>query len=352
MFLLWKSKNRYDKITTGERVSSMDDALFIYSKARNKKMTILQNKITELCDTVHQVIVGKEETVDLLVTALLADGHVLLEDVPGTGKTKLARTLAAALGVTFARIQFTPDLLPTDLTGLHVFDQQKHAFVLHKGPVFTNILLADEINRATPRTQSGLLECMEEHQVTLDGEQMTLEAPFFVLATQNPIETAGTFPLPEAQLDRFMMKLSMGLPEKEEEIRILQRFMRDDPMEQIRPVLTGEELLQMRKEAMNVYVAPVLLEYLVNIVEQTRRDEKISMGVSPRGSLAYLRAVRAYAYMQGRDYVNPDDIKKLAVPVLAHRLVTSYGVQQTENGQKLIEDLMGRVPVPTEEFHK
>ena len=181
MFLLWKSKNRYDKITTGERVSSMDDALFIYSKARNKKMTILQNKITELCDTVHQVIVGKEETVDLLVTALLADGHVLLEDVPGTGKTKLARTLAAALGVTFARIQFTPDLLPTDLTGLHVFDQQKQAFVLHKGPVFTNILLADEINRATPRTQSGLLECMEEHQVTLDGEQMTLEAPFFVL---------------------------------------------------------------------------------------------------------------------------------------------------------------------------
>ena len=188
----------------------MDDALFIYSKARNKKMTILQNKITELCDTVHQVIVGKEETVDLLVTALLADGHVLLEDVPGTGKTKLARTLAAALGVTFARIQFTPDLLPTDLTGLHVFDQQKQAFVLHKGPVFTNILLADEINRATPRTQSGLLECMEEHQVTLDGEKMTLEAPFFVLATQNPIETAGTFPLPEAQLDRFMMKLSMG----------------------------------------------------------------------------------------------------------------------------------------------
>lgn len=245
-----------------------------------------------------------------------------------------------------------PDLLPTDLTGLHVFDQQKQAFVLHKRAGIYQYSSGREINRATPRTQSGLLECMEEHQVTLDGEQMTLEAPFFVLATQNPIETAGTFPLPEAQLDRFMMKLSMGLPEKEEEIRILQRFMRDDPMEQIRPVLTGEELLQMRKEAMNVYVAPVLLEYLVNIVEQTRRDEKISMGVSPRGSLAYLRAVRAYAYMQGRDYVNPDDIKKLAVPVLAHRLVTSYGVQQTENGQKLIEDLMGRVPVPTEEFHK
>ena len=315
-------------------------------------MTDLQEKVAQLKDTVHRVIVGKDATVDFIITALLADGHVLLEDVPGTGKTKLARTLAAALGVSFSRIQFTPDLLPTDLTGLHVFDQQKQQFVLHKGPVFTNILLADEINRATPRTQSGLLECMEEHQVTLDGEQMTLAAPFFVLATQNPIETAGTFPLPEAQMDRFMMKLSMGLPEKEEELQILQRFMRDDPMEQVEAVITGEELLEMRREAMEVYVTPVLLEYLVDIVEQTRKEERINMGVSPRGSLAYVRAARAYAYIQGRDYVNPDDIKALAVPVLAHRLVTSYGVQKAEDARKLVEDLVSRVAVPTEEFRK
>ena len=315
-------------------------------------MTDLQEKVAQLKDTVHRVIVGKDATVDFIITALLADGHVLLEDVPGTGKTKLARTLAAALGVSFSRIQFTPDLLPTDLTGLHVFDQQKQQFVLHKGPVFTNILLADEIKRATPRTQSGLLECMEEHQVTLDGEQMTLAAPFFVLATQNPIETAGTFPLPEAQMDRFMMKLSMGLPEKEEELQILQRFMRDDPMEQVEAVITGEELLEMRREAMEVYVTPVLLEYLVDIVEQTRKEERINMGVSPRGSLAYVRAARAYAYIQGRDYVNPDDIKALAVPVLAHRLVTSYGVQKAEDARKLVEDLVSRVAVPTEEFRK
>lgn len=315
-------------------------------------MTDLQEKVAQLKDTVHRVIVGKDVTVDFIITALLADGHVLLEDVPGTGKTKLARTLAAALGVNFSRIQFTPDLLPTDLTGLHVFDQQKQQFVLHKGPVFTNILLADEINRATPRTQSGLLECMEEHQVTLDGEQMALAAPFFVLATQNPIETAGTFPLPEAQMDRFMMKLSMGLPEKEEELQILQRFMRDDPMEQVEAVITGEELLEMRREAMEVYVAPVLLEYLVDIVEQTRKEERINMGVSPRGSLAYVRAARAYAYIQGRDYVNPDDIKALAVPVLAHRLVTSYGVQKAGDARKLVEDLISRVVVPTEEFRK
>ena len=319
---------------------------------RDNVMTDLQEKVAQLKDTVHRVIVGKDATVDFIITALLADGHVLLEDVPGTGKTKLARTLAAALGVSFSRIQFTPDLLPTDLTGLHVFDQQKQQFVLHKGPVFTNILLADEINRATPRTQSGLLECMEEHQVTLDGEQMTLAAPFFVLATQNPIETAGTFPLPEAQMDRFMMKLSMGLPEKEEELQILQRFMRDDPMEQVEAVITGEELLEMRREAMEVYVTPVLLEYLVDIVEQTRKEERINMGVSPRGSLAYVRAARAYAYIQGRDYVNPDDIKALAVPVLAHRLVTSYGVQKAEDARKLVEDLVSRVAVPTEEFRK
>ena len=296
------------------------------------------------------MIVGREETIDFLLTALLADGHVLLEDVPGTGKTKLARTLAGALGITFSRIQFTPDLLPTDLTGLHVYDQQENQFVLHKGPVFTNILLADEINRATPRTQSGLLECMEEHQVTLDGKRMALAEPFFVIATQNPIETAGTFPLPEAQLDRFMMKLSLGLSSKEEEIRILERFMGEDPIKQVTPVLSEQQLLEARREAAGVYVAPVLLEYLAELVERTRTNERIRMGVSTRGSLAMLRAARSYAYLQGRSYVIPDDIKKLAVPVFAHRLVLAYGGTKEQEARELIHTILDSVAVPTEDL--
>lgn len=296
------------------------------------------------------MIVGREETIDFLLTALLADGHVLLEDVPGTGKTKLARTLAGALGITFSRIQFTPDLLPTDLTGLHVYDQQENQFVLHKGPVFTNILLADEINRATPRTQSGLLECMEEHQVTLDGKRMALAEPFFVIATQNPIETAGTFPLPEAQLDRFMMKLSLGLSSKEEEIRILERFMGEDPIKQVTPVLSEQQLLEARREAAGVYVAPVLLEYLAELVEKTRTNERIRMGVSTRGSLAMLRAARSYAYLQGRSYVIPDDIKKLAVPVFAHRLVLAYGGTKEQEARELIHTILDSVAVPTEDL--
>lgn len=296
------------------------------------------------------MIVGREETIDFLLTALLADGHVLLEDVPGTGKTKLARTLAGALGITFSRIQFTPDLLPTDLTGLHVYDQQENQFVLHKGPVFTNILLADEINRATPRTQSGLLECMEEHQVTLDGKRMALAEPFFVIATQNPIETAGTFPLPEAQLDRFMMKLSLGLSSREEEIRILERFMGEDPIKQVTPVLSEQQLLEARREAAGVYVAPVLLEYLAELVEKTRTNERIRMGVSTRGSLAMLRAARSYAYLQGRSYVIPDDIKKLAVPVFAHRLVLAYGGTKEQEARELILTILDSVAVPTEDL--
>jgi len=315
-------------------------------------MTGLQEKAADLRRSIGQVIVGREEVIDLVLTALLADGHVLLEDVPGTGKTKLARTLAAAMGTQFARIQFTPDLLPTDLTGLHVFDQKQNTFVLHRGPVFTNILLADEINRATPRTQSGLLECMEEHQVTLDGESLDLAEPFFVLATQNPIETAGTFPLPEAQLDRFMMKLSMGLPDKQEEIQILNRFMGKDPIENVTPVVSVEEVLELRREAAEIYVSPAVLDFLASIVELTRKHERIRMGVSPRGTLAALRAARAYAYLQGRNYVNPDDIRKLVVPVFAHRLVLSYGVQKGQEAAEILGELSGRVPVPTEDFKR
>ncbi|MCM1191876.1 MAG: MoxR family ATPase [Butyrivibrio sp.] len=299
---------------------------------------------------IGKVIVGKEQTARLLLTALLADGHVLLEDVPGTGKTKLAKTLAKTVAGKFSRIQFTPDLLPSDITGLNIFDSKKNEFVLRKGPVFTNILLADEINRATPRTQAGLLECMEERQVTIDGETYLPGKPFFVIATQNPVETAGTFPLPEAQLDRFMMKLSMGLPGKEEELAILQRYMAEEPLDELESVLTLEELLQARQEAGQVFVHKCVLEYMVSIVDATRRDSRLVMGVSPRGNLALLRCARAYAYLAGRDYVTPDDVKALAVPVLAHRLVSGYGTGGSETVCGLIQRLLDTTPVPTEDF--
>lgn len=299
---------------------------------------------------IAKVIVGKEQTTRLLLTALLADGHVLLEDVPGTGKTKLAKTLAKTVAGEFSRIQFTPDLLPGDITGLNIFDSKKNDFVLRKGPVFTNILLADEINRATPRTQAGLLECMEERQVTIDGESYLPGNPFFVIATQNPVETAGTFPLPEAQMDRFIMKLSMGLPGKEEELAILQRYMADEPLDELQSVLTLEELLQARREVKQIFVHRCVMEYMVSIVDATRQGGNIIMGVSTRGNLALLRCARAYAYLEGRGYVTPDDVKALAIPVLAHRLVLGYGSGGSETARELIQKLLDTTPVPTEDF--
>ncbi len=296
-----------------------------------------------------KVIVGKEQVIRFLLTALLADGHVLLEDVPGTGKTKLAKALARTVAGSFSRIQFTPDLLPSDITGLNIFDRKTERFVLKKGPVFTNILLADEINRATPRTQSGLLECMEERQVTIDGESYPVGDPFFVIATQNPVETAGTFPLPEAQLDRFLMKLSMGLPGREEELDILERCGTTDPLETLGSAVTLEELAAAREGVRQVFVHRCVMEYLVEIVGKTRESGQVVMGVSPRGTLALLRCAKAYAYLAGRPFVTPDDVKELAVPVLAHRILSGYGAG-AESGRELVERIKASTPVPTEDF--
>ena len=306
----------------------------------------------KLLENIGKVIVGKEETLQLLLAALLSGGHVLLEDMPGTGKTKLAKSLAASMEGVFSRIQFTPDLLPSDVTGMNIYNRKSGEFVLHKGPVFANVLLADEINRATPRTQAGLLECMEEHQVTIDGQRLMLESPFMVIATQNPVESAGTFPLPEAQMDRFMMRLSMGLPDQEEEVLILERFGGEDPYEKLESVITREQILQMREVAKEVFVHPVLQTYIVELAAATRKEPELAFGVSPRGSLALMQAAKAYAALLGRSYCIPDDVRALAVPVFSHRLGFQGGRRDTARQQALVQRILKEVPVPAEEFSK
>ena len=309
-------------------------------------------EIAKIKDNIEKVLIGKSEVIDLVLTGMVAGGHVLLEDVPGTGKTVLAKTLAKSVDLQFSRIQFTPDLLPADVTGLTIYNQKEGEFVLKKGPVFANILLADEINRATPRTQSSLLECMEEKQVTIDGVTYPLEEPFFVIATENPIETAGTFPLPEAQLDRFLMKLSMGVPDFEEEIAIMNRFLVDNPMLDIESVVSREELLKANKEYKQVYIHRDIIAYIAQIVEATRKNQNIVTGVSPRGTLAMLNAVRAYAYAQGRNYVVPEDVKLLSIPVFAHRIVVTAGMARGSGRRELIKEIVNQITVPTEEWDK
>ncbi|WP_078546746.1 AAA family ATPase [Litchfieldia alkalitelluris] len=299
---------------------------------------------------IQKVMVGKEETINQLLVALISSGHVLLEDVPGTGKTLLAKSMAKSLACTFKRIQFTPDLLPSDISGINFYNQKKGEFEFRPGPIFSNIILADEINRATPRTQSSLLEAMEEKQVTIDGETHSLQPPFMVIATQNPIDSQGTFPLPEAQLDRFLLKVHLGYPTKEEGMQILKRFKENNPFEAINEVVTIEDIREAGRLYSRVYVSDDILGYMMDIVEATRNHPEIVLGVSPRGSQALLKAVQVYALINGRDYVIPDDIKALVKPVLAHRLVISHSVRVKGNGvTSILNELVQQIPVPSEE---
>lgn len=310
----------------------------------------VQSTATRLKENMEKVIIGKDHVIELVLTSLFANGHILLEDVPGTGKTVLAKSLAKSLEADFKRIQFTPDLLPSDITGLNYYNQKEQEFSFRSGPVFANIILADEINRATPRTQSSLLECMEERQVTVDGETRTLKLPFFVIATQNPIETAGTFPLPEAQLDRFIMKLSVGIPDFNQEFQMLNRFLTNDPLIELTPVCNIEEVLQAQDMIRHVYIHPSLQEYLLQIVTGTRKLANLSMGVSPRGSLAFLRYAQAYAAIQGRPYVLPDDIKYLAPYVLSHRILMHTTYDTKTRPEDYITQIIDSLDVPTEDF--
>lgn len=298
---------------------------------------------------VKKVIVGKDQVIEKLIVALIASRHVLLEDVPGTGKTLLAKTLATSINCTYKRVQFTPDLLPTDVTGLSIYRAQTGAFEFKPGPIFTNILLADEINRATPRTQSSLLESMEEHQVTVDGKTYSLDAPFLVIATQNPIESQGTFPLPEAQLDRFFLKIKLGYPTKSEGIEILKRFKQSNPLGNLPAVVEQSELVEAQARFTDVEVSELLYDYIMELVERTRTHDSVITGVSPRGAQALLRATQALAAIRGRTYVKPDDVKEMAVSVLSHRLVLKPMANRRENGrEKILEELLNEIPVPTE----
>ncbi len=301
---------------------------------------------------VRKAVVAQDEVFSLIFTALITGGHVLLEDSPGTGKTLLAKSFAKSFAGDFKRVQFTPDLLPQDITGLNIYDQKKGEFSLMKGPVFTNVLLADEINRATPRTQSSLLEAMEEHQVTIDGVTMPLEEPFLVIATQNPIETIGTYPLPEAELDRFLIKLSMGHLGETGELEILKRYANDDPSEEVGSVVTSDDMKAAKDEVRGVYVHECVMKYIVSIADALKGTPEVVYGISPRASLALLHLSQSFAAISGRGFVTPDDVRYLAPYVLSHRLELRSGLSDSEVTKELVKDVVKKVDVPVEDFGK
>jgi MoxR-like ATPase len=320
------------------------------SVSERADVSAVEAMATRARDNVERVIVGKPGVIDLVLVALLCEGHVLIEDVPGIGKTMLAKSIARSLGCTFRRIQFTPDLLPSDVTGVSIFNQRSQDFEFHAGPIFAQVVLADEINRATPRTQSALLEAMEERQATVEGETRPLPRPFVVLATQNPIELEGTFPLPEAQLDRFLLRLSLGYPSLQDEKKIVRRFRSENPLEDLPAVVDAAELLAMQRLCREVHVAEAVEDYVVNLVRASRLHQSVELGASPRATLALYRSAQALAAVAGRAYVIPDDVKQLAPSVLAHRVLTS--AQSRLRGRAvgdIVDEIVASVPVPVED---
>ena len=312
-------------------------------------VSAIHDVANRIIDEVEKVIVGKRAVIQQTVIAVLCEGHVLLEDVPGLGKTMLARSLAGALGGSFSRVQFTPDLLPTDITGSLVFDPRTSDFSYREGPIVTNVLLADEINRAGPRTQSALLEAMEERQVSVERHHVKLPRPFFVIATQNPVELEGTFPLPEAQLDRFLMRLSIGYPELEEERAMLRRFRTDTPLETVQTVISAEEMVGLIAAVRRVHVSDAVEEYLLGIIRATRQHNTLEVGASPRAALALVRASQAYAAVNGREFVTPDDVRAVADSVLAHRVISTAEAELLgKSTSELIAGIVASVPVPVE----
>jgi MoxR-like ATPase len=308
----------------------------------------VSEKIKHLKESIGKVIIGKEDTVELLMVALLSKGHVLLEDVPGTGKTMLSKSLARSINGTFRRVQFTPDVLPSDISGIQYLNPKSKEFELKPGPVMTNILLADEINRATPRTQASLLEVMEERQVTIDGETLKLPAPFLVMATQNPIESQGTFPLPEAQMDRFLMRIKVGYPTVSEEKEIMRRYRKAEPIDELKPIFSLEEMMEMQELVKDVVLSEDVEDYMLEIIHKTRDSENVDVGVSPRGTLAFMRAVQSYALIKGKSYVTPQDVQTIAPHVLAHRIVLSLEGELRKSNQQVIEEIIEVVEVPVE----
>jgi len=299
-------------------------------------------------ENMSRVLVGKSESIELMLVALLGGGHLLIEDVPGVGKTLLAKSLARSIGGFFKRVQFTPDLLPADITGFNVYDQQTARFKFQPGPVMTNVLLADEINRTIPRTQASLLESMEERQVTVDGQTLPLPHPFFVMATQNPIELEGTFPLPEAQLDRFLLRIQLGYPDKGEEVSIMERFQEEDPLLMLEAVTDPGQVSELQETRKRIRISSPVREYIADIVGATRINKSLRFGASPRGSLGLMRASQSLAALRSRDYVLPDDIKYLARPVLAHRLILNEEERlRGETPDHVLKEIIDRVPVPT-----